>query len=68
MENDYEYRLNDPGDTTLAEIERKKRKKEEIIFISIIAVLSLICLIFIRLYFKKDKNNKIDNGNKELKN
>jgi hypothetical protein len=66
MENDFEYRLNDPGETILAEKERKKRQKQGIIFISIIAVLSLICLIFIRLYFKKDKNNNKDNGNKEM--
>ena len=62
MENDYEYRLNDPGETTLAEKEIKKRQKEKIIFISIIVVLSLICLFFIILYFKKVKNN----GNKEM--
>jgi len=66
MEVDYEYRLEDPGENTLAEKEHKKRQKQAYIFILFIVILSLISITFIILYFKKLKSNSVDKGDKEI--
>ena len=66
MEDDYEYRLNDPGETTLAEKERKKRQNQAIIFISNIVILSLISIGVIILYFKKNEKDTKNNEGKEM--
>ena len=63
MEDDFEYKLNDPGDSIEKEKTNSKNKKIIIALISIIIILILIIIIGIILYFTSGK--KKENGEKE---
>ena len=54
MKEELDYKLNDPGETASEGKEFSKYKKKERILILIIVTLSIISIIFIILYFKKE--------------